>query len=279
MRRSRASRKRRWRDAWAVITGGSSGIGLATAERLVAAGANVVLLARRRAPLERAATALAPLRTAPSQQVRASVCDVAVQTDVQRIFADLAGEGIALDLLVNSAGVVHPGRIEDLDGSIFEETLRVNVLGTVHCVRGALPLLRPHSGAQIANVSSLAGLLGIFGYTAYSASKFAIVGFSEALRCELAPRGIGVSVLCPPDTETPQLAAERTLRPPETAALAASARVLTPGAVADALLAGLARHRFLIVPGWENRLTASLKRWAPGIVARVIDAQVRRARA
>jgi 3-dehydrosphinganine reductase len=268
---------KRWSGAWAVVTGGSSGIGFATAERLVAAGANVVLLARRPGPLEGAAAALAPLRVAAAQAIRTGVCDVGVEADVRRVFAGLATAGVALDLLVNSAGVVHPGRIEDLDAAVFEETLRVNVLGTVHCVRAALPLLAARAGAQIANVSSLAGLLGIYGYTAYSASKFAIVGLSQALRCELAPRGIGVSVLCPPDTDTPQLAAERALRPPETAAIAASARVLSPGAVADALLAGLARRRFLIVPGWENVLTAYLQRWAPGVVARVIDAQVRRA--
>src|SRR5207247_2736120 len=101
---------------------------------LVAAGANVMLLARRREPLDRAAAALAPLRMAPSQQVRVRVCDVAVRPDVQHAFADLAAEGIALDLLVNSAGVVHPGRIEDLDASVFAETLRINVLGTVPCV-------------------------------------------------------------------------------------------------------------------------------------------------
>jgi short-subunit dehydrogenase len=86
-----------------------------------------------------------------------------------------------------------------------------------------------------------------------------------------------VSVLCPTDTDTPALAAESRTKPAETRALSAGARVLSPDAVADALLAGIARHRFLIIPNLEGRLAYLLKRLAPGLLAWAMDRQVTRA--
>ena len=123
--------------------------------------------------------------------------------------------------------------------------------------------------------ASLAGLIGVFGYTDYSASKFALVGFSEALRSELKAYNITVSVLCPPDTDTPGLAIENRTKPEETRAIAAAAKVMSPDAVADALIRGMARRTFLIIPGVDGRLSVLAKRLFPGVVERIMDRTVR----
>jgi len=142
-----------------------------------------------------------------------------------------------------------------------------------------ISLLSPHmkaAGGYIVNTSSIAGLIGVFGYTDYSASKFAIIGFSEALRSELRPHGIGVSVLCPPDTDTPGFAVENTTKPDETKAISEGARLMSSDAVAQAFFRGVAKGRFIIIPGASGRLTVLLKRWFPSLVNRIMDDTVQK---
>ena len=100
-------------------------------------------------------------------------------------------------------------------------------------------------------VSSGAGLIGLFGYTAYAPSKFAVRGLAESLRGELARDGIGVSIVYPPDTDTPQLIEENRHKPPETRRITAQARTWSPEDVAWVILEGVRRNRFVITPGWE----------------------------
>ena len=102
-----------------------------------------------------------------------------------------------------------------------------------------------------------------------------MIGFSEALRSELRRDGIAVSVLCPPDTATPGFERENLTKPPETHAVSAGASMLSADDVADALLAGMAKRSFLIIPGREARLGHLVKRFFPGVVERVMDRQVR----
>jgi len=157
------------------------------------------------------------------------------------------------------------------------DTQRVNL----HSCWSTASALVPHMkarGGYIVNTASLAGIIGVFGYTDYCAAKFALVGFSEALRSELKAYDITVSVLCPPDTDTPGFAAENQTKPAETKAVSAFARVLSADAVARTLLRGMARGRFLIVPGIDSRLAALVKRLWPSVIEGVTDRQVRRVR-
>ncbi len=114
-----------------------------------------------------------------------------------------------IDLLVNSAGAALPGYFDDLTIEDFSQQLEINYLGTVRVIKAVLPSMKARGKGWIANVSSLAGVKGVFGYTAYCGSKFAVTGFSERFRSELYRYGIGVSVLCPPDTRTPGLRPRR----------------------------------------------------------------------
>ena len=261
----------------AFIPGGSTGIGLAAAERLAARGADVAIFARRREPLEAAAAAIAARRQRPEQRVVWRQCDVADAAQVATVLGGAVAELGAPDLLINCAGRAVPDYFERITAAQLDETLRINLAGTWHAIQIVLPHMRARRSGHVVNVSSLAGLIGVFGYTDYSASKFALVGFSEALRAELRRDGIAVSVLCPPDTDTPALAAENVTKPPETRAVSAGASLLTADAVADALLAGIARRRFLIIPGREARLVYLAKRLFPGVVTWVMDRQVARA--
>ncbi len=258
------------------VTGGSSGIGLAVARQFAAAGASVWIAARSRGPLE---SALAEVRAAARGEggrFGASALDVGDAEAVARVAAE-ALEGLAgIDIVVNNAGIAGPGYFFDLGPDAFESQMRVNFHGTVHVTRAFLPHLRAQRSGHIANVSSLAGLIGIFGYTAYSASKFAVIGFSDALRQELIPHGIGVSVLCPADTDTPMLAAENKSKPPETGLVAGATSVLSADAVARALLDGIAAGRYVIVPGFMARLAWFLYRHWPWLVRRVMDAPLLR---
>jgi 3-dehydrosphinganine reductase len=143
--------------------------------------------------------------------------------------------------------------------------------------RALLPYLLAQRSGWIANVASAAGFIGIYGYTAYSASKFAVAGFSECLRQELRPHGIGVTVVFPADTDTPQLEEENRIKPDETRAIAGTVRPGTPEAVARALLAGVAAGRFRVVPGFMNRVTWVATRFVPGFVRWLTDGDVVRA--
>jgi 3-dehydrosphinganine reductase len=262
-------------DRRALVTGGSSGIGRALALALARAGAHVAIVARREAPLRDTAEALRGAARHAAQRFAAIPADVADPAQAaQAVAAAVAALG-GLDVVVNNAGAARALRFEDTPPAEFQRLLEVNFLGAVHVTRAALPHLA--AGARIANVSSLAGALAIYGYAAYAPSKFALTAFSEVLRQELRPRGIAVSVLLPPDTDTPQLAEENREKPAATRALAGNVAVLPPGAVADALLDGLARGRATIVPGWRARATLWAARYAPGLVRRAIDREIARA--
>jgi 3-dehydrosphinganine reductase len=186
-----------------IITGGSSGIGLAVAQELVVRGARVSLIARNPKRLDKAKTVL------QSGSNEAAVFTVSADvTDHQaaaKAVADCEAHFGPVDALITSAGITRPGVFEELPIDEFEKQIRVNYLGTAYTVRAVVPGMKKRKNGRIVMVSSQAGQIGIYGYTAYSASKFALRGFAESLRMELAPHNVHVSVDYPPDTQTPQL--------------------------------------------------------------------------
>ncbi len=256
----------------AFIPGGSTGIGLAVAKRLAALGADVAIFARRQEPLVAAAAEIGRQQRRSTQRVVWRQLDVADAEQVNAVLgAAIADLGVP-DVLINCAGRALPSYFERVPLAQLDETMRINFHGCWHAVSALLPHMRARGG-YIVNVSSLAGLIGVFGYTDYSAAKFAVVGFSEALRGEVARHGITVSVLCPPDTQTPGFERETAAKPPETHAVSSGAGVLTAEQVADALLAGMAKRSFLIIPGRKARLAHLVKRLFPRLAARLMDHQ------
>lgn len=243
------------KQAWVV--GGTQGIGLALAEQLRALGAEVTLLARNQASLE-----------AQGQRLGAQwlALDVADGPATLRTLEDRVEHHGPPDFLFNCAGLALPGYLEDLSLEDITTMNQVNYLGTVHTCKAVLPAMLARGRGHILNTSSLGGLMGLFGYTAYCASKYAVIGFSEALRREVADGGLRVSVLCPPNTRTPGLEQENLRKPPEVLAQEEQVSVLEPGQVASYTLRQMPRNPTLIIPSMDGRWAHRLARFAPAIL-------------
>jgi 3-dehydrosphinganine reductase len=148
--------------------------------------------------------------------------------------------------------------------------METNYLGTVHVCHVLVPHLVEAGRGTIVTTSSMAGLTGVFGYAGYSASKFAVVGFSEALRRELRPHGVHVATLCPPNTRTPGFDEENRTKPPEVLVAEEKIRTLEPEQVADYLLKVLPRRPNLVIPALDGRLGHSVIRHFPRLADRML---------
>ncbi len=252
-----------------LVTGGSSGIGFAAAKGVIARGGRVTIVARREKELNEARAQL-------GERALALAVDVANEAEVvEKLGAHDRAHPV--DMLVNNAGVVMPGRFLELQPDQFRRMMDINYFGTVHCCRALLPGMVARKSGHVLNVSSMAGVIGIYGYTAYSASKFALVGFSQCLRGEMWPHGVSVSVCLPPDTDTPQLAFENQYKPAETKAIAGNVKTMSADAVAAAMLDGMAGGSFEIIPGLDGWFSALAQRLMPGVVRMVCDSSQKKA--
>lgn len=259
----------------ALITGGSSGIGLAVARALVAEGADVCVVARDPERLEAARAALAE-HARDGRRVLAVTMDVtnaaSVKSGVARAL-ELLGD---LDLLVNNAGAATPGYIESQDDATCQAMLDVNYLGPVRVTHALLPHFMQRRGGAIVNVSSMLGFMGFFGYAAYAGSKYALAGFTECLRQDLLPFGVAVSICYPPTTETPGLTQENKIKPPESWAIEGKSKTYAPEHVAAELLRGVRRGKPAILVGASSKMVWRLQRWFPGLVRRLFDGALRK---
>jgi len=245
----------------ALVTGGSSGIGLAAARRLARRGSHVWILARNPARLEAALALLEGDRLSPEQRFNALSADVSDQNQVFASIDRIRREGGTPDLVINCAGETFPGYVEKLELDIFRQLMQTNYFGSVYVTKAVLPDMLARGSGHIVFISSMGGLISVFGYSAYCPTKYALHGFADALRQEMKPHAIRVSIVCPPDTDTPQLAFEAPLKPKETRALARNGGVSTPEFVADQIIKGVSRGKYLIIPGFESKLFYLLKRY------------------
>jgi 3-dehydrosphinganine reductase len=164
----------------------------------------------------------------------------------------------SLDALIHSAGMSLPQEFESTTAQQFEQVLRVNVLGSRNAVAACLPYLRRNAGGRITLVSSMAGQTGIFGFTAYSASKFALTGFAQALQMEVRRYGVYVTLVFPPDTDTPMLAEENKHKPAETAEISQGSGLFSADSVASALVGGMASGAFTATVGLDGWMSNAL---------------------
>ncbi|GJN21958.1 hypothetical protein PR202_gb09482 [Eleusine coracana subsp. coracana] len=264
-----------------LITGGSSGIGLSMATAAAREGARVSILARNAARLE---DARAAIRAATGQDVGVLAADVRDAAAVARAMEE-AGP---VDVLVCNQGVFVPQELEKQDMEEVKWMVDINLMGTFHLVKAALPGMKARARetglpGSIAMMSSQAGQVGVYGYTAYSASKFALRGMGEALQHEVIGDNIRVSLIFPPDTETPGfeegkfftsplamaalymhfvsdnilwLIPEHKRRPELTNIIAGSSGGMKADDVAKKALAGIKSGRFIVPCNFEGAMLA-----------------------
>jgi uncharacterized protein len=186
-------------DRAIVVTGASSGIGYDVAMAFGSQGAQIGLLARRKASLEE----LAERITTAGGHPLVLQCDVTRRADVRSAIEEARRSFGPIDILVNSAGLLIPDTIDELRPEDLERMMAVNLFGTLHTIQAVLPEMKKNRGGRIINVASLAGRRGISPLGGYSATKFALVGLTEALRVELFRSGVRVSLVMPGVIDTP----------------------------------------------------------------------------
>jgi short-subunit dehydrogenase len=264
----------RFAGGTAVVTGAAGGIGAALAHGLALRGSSLVLLDRDAEGLATVAAAIGAAH--PGLAVTTSVVDLADPADTQRVADGLAREHPEVTLLVNNAGMALGGRFDQVTLEEFEEVQEVNFRAVVRLTHALLPTLEAHPGSHLVNVSSLFGLIAPAGQAAYSASKFAVRGFTEALRHELAEDGVGVTCVHPGGIRTriaenarvgsgvPAEEAERGKRE--------FARLLTmdPARAAEIVLTAVERRRPRQLVGWSAVVPDLLVRLAPGSYGRLL---------
>ncbi len=238
----------------ALITGGSSGIGLAAAKRLALSGSDVWIIARDIKKLEKAKAELEAARVSQTQKIGFTAADVSKEKEAVKAVEEATSAIGAPDIVINSAGIAHPGYFQELSGEIFREQMEVNYFGTLNVIRAVIPGMIKRGSGHIVNISSMAGVIGVFGYTAYGASKYAVRGLSDTLRAEMKPHGVNVSIIFPPDTDTPQLAYESKFKPFETKIISNTAGITSPDRVAGDILDGIMKKRYMIFTGFDNKL-------------------------
>ncbi|WJX27114.1 3-dehydrosphinganine reductase tsc10a [Trifolium repens] len=224
------------------ITGGSSGIGLALAHRAAAEGARVSIMARSLTKLEGARNSV---KNSTGIEVAIYAADVRDYDTVIKV-VDEAGP---IDVLLLSHRDFYASELEKMELSEVKFTLEVNLMGCLNMIKAVLPEMKNRKDPlpiSIAFVSSQAGQVGVYGYAAYSASKFGLRGLAEALQQEVIGDNIHVSLIFPPDTDTPGLVEGRKRRPELTKIIVSSSSLLKADEVAQKAFDGIRHGSFMI---------------------------------
>ncbi len=258
------------------VTGGSAGIGRATAITAARAGASVVIAARGQEQLDEALEEIRAAAPSKEQVFGAISLDV---TDREAI-REAAGEVLetlgGLDVLILNQGFAITGYIQHLSEEDFDRMMDTNYFGHVHLVRAFLPHFMEQKSGGICLVSSMLGFMGVYGYTTYAASKHAIAGFARCLRAEMIPYNVTVTLAYPPTTDTPGLETENKTKPPETWAIEGSSHTYKAEEVAASILGGTARGKFEVVTGFGSWFIWFMVRTAPWFVDMFMDADLRK---
>jgi len=247
----------------ALITGGGSGIGLQMAKMLLAEGTSVGIIDRSNSEQAREA-----LEALAQQQANARVeffqADVSDDEGLQQAVSAAVESLGAPDVAINCAGVQVAKPFAELTAEEFERVVTINLCGSRNFAAAVLPSMQ--SGAQLALVASLAGLVPSHSYAAYNASKFGVIGLAGALRLEYIAKGIEVSVICPPEVDTPMVTEERKTLPPVAVKLKETAGTMELVPACDEIMKQLRARRVTIIPSFRARAVVWVARVFPGLM-------------
>lgn len=266
-----------FKSTLSVICGASKGIGRETAKEIALLGGSLCLIARGEAELKSAAEEVKTLFVSEDQFVDWFVCDAADFEAMHPLLNDFVSRRGTPEYLFNVVGYAYPEYMGNLTIDDYKKNMSVNYYGQVVPMQVLLPHFIEAKKGHISFVSSMLGFMGLIGYATYAPSKYALVGLAEVMRHELKPLGISISILYPPDTDTPGFEIENQTKPPETAMLSETAKIFTPAQVAEYYIQGVLKKKFHIVIG-EGKWIWPLSRFFPGLVHLIMDQDLAKAR-
>lgn len=254
---------------YALITGASSGIGLALAEALARRGRNLLLVARQREALESIA---AELTQRFSVEVLIRACDLSKPVQLTGLLMELEEGKYSIDLLVNNAGIGTSGAFVAQDWQQEQQLIEVNMLALARLCHSVGNVMAGQGSGQILNVASVAAFQPGAWMANYYASKAYVLHLSEALREELKKDGVGVSVLCPGPTRSAFFRKAAL----DDSKLKNSKLMMSAEEVALITVRALDKNRAIIIPGWRNRVLALSPKFSPRWLVRKISARLNR---
>ena len=254
------------KDKIVLITGASSGIGRALAFAFGREGASIVICARKADALQVVSD---ELRQA-GITVLALTADVSVEQDVQRLIEQTVARFSRLDILINNAGISMRSMLVDTDPAVIQKVMDVNFMGTVYATRYALPYIQQTKGS-IVGISSIAGYRGLPVRSGYSASKFAMNGFLEALRTELLHTGVHVLTACPGFTASNiRVSALDAHGQAKGETMRDEANMMSAEECADHILRAVKNRRRELILTTQGKLTVFINKWLPGLADKLV---------
>lgn len=250
----------------AIITGASSGIGKACAEHFGKCGYKVVIAARNKDNLQSIHISL----SSKGVDVLAVTADVSIEHDCRNIIEETVNKYGRIDVLINNAGISMRALLNDVDLNVIDQVMKINFYGTLYCTKLALPHLLKTNGSVV-GVSSIAGFVGLPARTGYSASKFAMNGFLDALRTENLKTGLHVMIACPGFTssnirntalDATGKAQGETPRDEE--------KMMSAEKVAEHIYEGVMKRKRLLVLTFEGKLAVFLSKFLPSFISKVV---------
>ena len=253
---------RELRGKTALVTGAASGIGRAIAARLAAEGVHLCVVDIDETGL----AAVAGELQRAGVQVISRRCDVAEPREISATVAEIFSRWGGVDILVNNAGITYYGRTDRMSAEHWDKLIRVNLLSHVQFTRELLPSMLARPEAHVLNVCSMFGLVGMPKLAAYTTTKFAMVGFSDALRAEFGRGGLGVTAIRPGFVDTNLFASAPLGEKQEAPKIPPAIFCTTPEKVARAAIKAIRRDRRLVIISPWAKFLVNAKRFVPGVI-------------
>ena len=258
-----------FQDRVVIVTGGASGIGLATCQELAKYGARIAMLDMDKEVLENCRETFAD----KGHDILALKCDVTDQEACQNSISQVLNRFGQIDILFNNAGITQRGLFEKTDINVFKKVMDVNFFGSLYCTKAALPSLIKSKGMIIVN-ESIAGVAPLLGRTGYSASKHALHGMFTSLRCELRHKGVHVMIVCPgfikTNLQTRALGSDGKLASHKQTTVGKSD---TPENVAKQIANGIVKKKPMLVLTFMGKIAYLVSRFFPLLYERIMTRQ------